>query len=97
MESFEGRVRHALHRAIPAPVWRPLGPDVRRRVRVKQAKAVLDRVTRDYKRLDAFKGKAISQEEWEQFLRSWWHLAPGTLRQGRAGPAEVCGTGSRHR
>jgi RND family efflux transporter MFP subunit len=35
---------------------------------VKQAKAVLDKVTRDYKRLEAFKGKAISQEEWDRVV-----------------------------
>ncbi len=35
---------------------------------VKQAKAVLDRVTRDYKRLEAFQGKAISQEEWDKVV-----------------------------
>jgi ATP-dependent Lhr-like helicase len=31
----------------------------------------------------------VSQEELEQFLQAWWHLAPGTQLQGRAGVAEV--------
>ena len=33
--------------------------------------------------------RPISQEEWEEFLRSWRHAAPGTHRHGRAGVAEV--------
>lgn len=33
--------------------------------------------------------RPISQEEREGFLRSWWHAAPGTQLQGRAGLAEV--------
>ena len=33
--------------------------------------------------------RPISQEEWQRFLQSWWHAAPGTQRQGRAGLAEV--------
>jgi ATP-dependent helicase Lhr and Lhr-like helicase len=33
--------------------------------------------------------RPISQEEWEGFLQSWWHAAPGTHRHGRAGLAEV--------
>ena len=33
--------------------------------------------------------RPISQEEWEDFLQSWWYAAPGTRRQGRAGLAEV--------
>ncbi len=33
--------------------------------------------------------RPISQEEWQGFLQSWWHAAPGTRRQGRAGLAEV--------
>jgi ATP-dependent Lhr-like helicase len=31
----------------------------------------------------------VSQEQWEDFLQSWWHLAPGTQLYGRAGVAEV--------
>jgi ATP-dependent Lhr-like helicase len=31
----------------------------------------------------------ISQEEWQGFLQSWWHAAPGTQLHGRAGLAEV--------
>src|ERR671924_1719657 len=30
-----------------------------------------------------------NQEEWQAFLQSWWHAAPGTRRHGRAGLAEV--------
>ena len=33
--------------------------------------------------------RPISQEEWQRFLESWLHAAPGTRRQGRAGVAEV--------
>jgi len=33
--------------------------------------------------------RPISQEEWQEFLQSWWHAAPGTRRHGRAGLAEV--------
>jgi len=33
--------------------------------------------------------RPISQEEWQRFLESWLHAAPGTRRQGRAGLAEV--------
>ncbi len=33
--------------------------------------------------------RPITQEEWQVFLESWWHAAPGTQRQGRAGLAEV--------
>jgi ATP-dependent helicase Lhr and Lhr-like helicase len=33
--------------------------------------------------------RPISQEEWEEFLESWWHAAPETRRHGRAGLAEV--------
>jgi ATP-dependent helicase Lhr and Lhr-like helicase len=42
--------------------------------------------TRERRRADV---RPISQEEWEGFLQSWWHAAPGTQRQGRAGLAEV--------
>jgi ATP-dependent helicase Lhr and Lhr-like helicase len=42
--------------------------------------------TRERRRADV---RPISQEEWGDFLRSWWHAAPGTQRQGRAGLAEV--------
>jgi ATP-dependent Lhr-like helicase len=33
--------------------------------------------------------RPISQEEWQAFLASWSHIAPGTQRHGRAGLAEV--------
>jgi ATP-dependent Lhr-like helicase len=33
--------------------------------------------------------RPISQEEWEDFLRSWRHAEPETRRHGRAGLAEV--------
>ena len=33
--------------------------------------------------------RPISQEEWQEFLESWRHVAPGTQRHGRAGLAEV--------
>src|SRR5207248_8025398 len=33
--------------------------------------------------------RPVSQEQWEDFLQSWWHLAPGTQLYGRAGVAEV--------
>jgi ATP-dependent Lhr-like helicase len=33
--------------------------------------------------------RPITQEEWQAFLESWWHAAPGTQRHGRAGLAEV--------
>ena len=42
--------------------------------------------TRERRRAEV---RPISQEEWQDFLQSWWHAAPGTRRQGRAGVAEV--------
>ncbi|HZO77018.1 MAG TPA: DEAD/DEAH box helicase [Solirubrobacteraceae bacterium] len=33
--------------------------------------------------------RPVSQERWEEFLQSWWHLTPGTQLYGRAGLAEV--------
>jgi ATP-dependent Lhr-like helicase len=42
--------------------------------------------SRDRRRAEV---RPISQEEWEGFLQSWWYVAPGTRRQGRAGLAEV--------
>jgi ATP-dependent Lhr-like helicase len=33
--------------------------------------------------------RPITQEEWQAFLESWWHTAPGTQRHGRAGLADV--------
>jgi ATP-dependent helicase Lhr and Lhr-like helicase len=42
--------------------------------------------TRERRRAEV---RPISQEEWQGFLRSWWHAAPGTRRHGRAGLAEV--------
>jgi ATP-dependent Lhr-like helicase len=42
--------------------------------------------TRERRRAEA---RPVSQEEWEAFLQRWWHAAPGTRRQGRAGLAEV--------
>jgi ATP-dependent Lhr-like helicase len=42
--------------------------------------------TRERRRAEV---RPISQEEWRDFLRSWWHAAPGTRREGRAGLAEV--------
>lgn len=33
--------------------------------------------------------RPITQEEWQAFLESWCHVAPGTQRHGRAGLAEV--------
>jgi ATP-dependent Lhr-like helicase len=42
--------------------------------------------TRERRRAEV---RPISQEEWQQFLQRWWHAAPGTQREGRAGLAEV--------
>jgi ATP-dependent helicase Lhr and Lhr-like helicase len=42
--------------------------------------------TRERRRAEV---RPISQEEWQEFLQRWWHAAPGTQRQGRAGLAEV--------
>jgi ATP-dependent helicase Lhr and Lhr-like helicase len=33
--------------------------------------------------------RPVSQEEWQAFLESWWHVAPGTQLHGRAGLGEV--------
>jgi len=33
--------------------------------------------------------RPISQEEWQDFIQSWWHATPGTHLHGRAGLAEV--------
>jgi ATP-dependent Lhr-like helicase len=33
--------------------------------------------------------RPISQQEWEEFLQSWWHDTPASRRHGRAGLAEV--------
>jgi ATP-dependent Lhr-like helicase len=53
------------------------------------ARRLLTRIhgyTRERRRAEV---RPISQEEWQGFLQSWWHAAPGTRRQGRAGLAEV--------
>jgi ATP-dependent helicase Lhr and Lhr-like helicase len=42
--------------------------------------------TRERRRAEV---RPISQEEWQGFLQSWWHAAPGTRVHGRAGLAEV--------
>jgi ATP-dependent helicase Lhr and Lhr-like helicase len=42
--------------------------------------------TRDRRRAEV---RPISQEEWQGFLQSWWHAAPGTQLHGRAGVAQV--------
>jgi ATP-dependent helicase Lhr and Lhr-like helicase len=42
--------------------------------------------TRERRRAEV---RPISMEEWEGFLQTWWHAAPGTQRQGRAGLADV--------
>jgi ATP-dependent Lhr-like helicase len=42
--------------------------------------------TRERRRAEV---RPVSQEEWQGFLQRWWHAAPGTQRQGRAGLAEV--------
>jgi ATP-dependent Lhr-like helicase len=42
--------------------------------------------TRERRRAEV---RPISQEEWQDFLQSWWHAAPGTQLQGRVGLAEV--------
>jgi ATP-dependent Lhr-like helicase len=42
--------------------------------------------TRDRRRAEV---RPISQEEWQAFLQSWWHIADGTGLHGRAGLAEV--------
>ena len=42
--------------------------------------------TRERRRAEV---RPISQEEWQSFLETWWHAAPGTRRHGRAGVAEV--------
>jgi ATP-dependent Lhr-like helicase len=42
--------------------------------------------TRERRRAEV---RPVSQEEWQGFLERWWHGAPGTQRQGRAGLAEV--------
>jgi ATP-dependent helicase Lhr and Lhr-like helicase len=33
--------------------------------------------------------RPVTQEEWHAFLDSWWHVAAGTQRHGRAGLADV--------
>jgi ATP-dependent helicase Lhr and Lhr-like helicase len=42
--------------------------------------------TRERRRAEV---RPISLEEWQDFLQSWWHAAPGARRHGRAGLAEV--------
>jgi ATP-dependent helicase Lhr and Lhr-like helicase len=42
--------------------------------------------TRERRRAEV---RPISQEEWQEFLQSWWHTTPGTRLHGRAGLAEV--------
>jgi ATP-dependent Lhr-like helicase len=42
--------------------------------------------TRERRRAEV---RPISQEEWQAFLQSWWHAAPGSQLHGRAGLAEV--------
>ncbi len=33
--------------------------------------------------------RPVSQERWEEFLESWWHVSPGTQLYGRGGVAEA--------
>jgi ATP-dependent helicase Lhr and Lhr-like helicase len=42
--------------------------------------------TRERRRAEV---RPISQVEWQAFLQSWWHAAPGTQLHGRAGLADV--------
>jgi ATP-dependent Lhr-like helicase len=42
--------------------------------------------TRDRRRAEV---RAVSREEWQGFLATWLHVAPGTQLHGRAGLAEV--------
>jgi ATP-dependent helicase Lhr and Lhr-like helicase len=42
--------------------------------------------TRERRRAEV---RPVSQAEWQAFLQSWWHVAPGTQLRGRAGLAEV--------
>jgi ATP-dependent Lhr-like helicase len=42
--------------------------------------------TRDRRRAEV---RPINQEQWLEFLQGWWHTAPGTRLNGRAGLAEV--------
>jgi ATP-dependent helicase Lhr and Lhr-like helicase len=42
--------------------------------------------TRERRRAEV---RPISQEEWQAFLQSWWHAAPGSQLHGRAGLSEV--------
>jgi ATP-dependent Lhr-like helicase len=42
--------------------------------------------TRERRRAEV---RPISQEEWQAFLQSWWHAAPGSQLHDRAGLAEV--------
>jgi ATP-dependent helicase Lhr and Lhr-like helicase len=42
--------------------------------------------TRDRRRAEV---RPISQEQWQDFLQAWWHSAPATRLNGRAGLAEV--------
>jgi ATP-dependent helicase Lhr and Lhr-like helicase len=42
--------------------------------------------TRERRRAEV---RPISQEEWQEFLESWWHATARTRRHGRAGLAEV--------
>jgi ATP-dependent Lhr-like helicase len=42
--------------------------------------------TRERRRAEV---QPVSEQEWQGFLQSWWHIAPGTQLRGRAGVAEV--------
>jgi ATP-dependent helicase Lhr and Lhr-like helicase len=42
--------------------------------------------TRERRRAEV---RPVSQEEWQAFLQSWWHAAPGSQLHGRAGLSEV--------
>jgi len=42
--------------------------------------------SRDRRRAEV---RAVSRAEWQEFLLSWWHAAPGSQLEGRAGLAEV--------
>src|SRR5262249_51285352 len=42
--------------------------------------------TRDRRRAEV---RPINQEQWQDFLQAWWHCAPATRLNGRAGLAEV--------
>jgi ATP-dependent helicase Lhr and Lhr-like helicase len=64
----------------------PFEPDRGEQWSARRLLARIHSYTRERRRAQI---RPISQEEWQAFLQSWWHAAPGTQLHGRAGLAAL--------